>query len=147
MLCLLIGRSYIIWCLAASVHAQLRKSYYIHAKVGIIDDEWLTVGSANLNNRGLILNSQVNAVMCDAALARDMRINLWAEHLALSREAVVQTDPIALIDGAWVDRAAETERIIGENARPLTCAVHPCAVGRRLDAWLREEAESLTFDR
>ena len=119
---------------------------YIHAKVGIIDDEWLTVGSANLNNRGMILNSQVNAVMCNAELARDMRIRLWAEHLALPRDAVAGADPIALIDRLWAERAAESERIIRENARPLTCAVHPYVVGRRLDAWLLEGVETLTFD-
>jgi phosphatidylserine/phosphatidylglycerophosphate/cardiolipin synthase-like enzyme len=119
---------------------------YIHAKVGIIDDEWLTVGSANLNNRGMILNSQVNAVMCDAELARDMRIRLWAEHLALPRDAIAGADPIALIERLWAERAAESERIIRENARPLICAVHPYVVGRRLDAWLLEGAETLTFD-
>jgi len=129
------------------VHPFTYRPIYIHAKVGIIDDEWLTVGSANLNNRGLILNSQVNAVMCDAALARDVRIRLWAQHLSLPREEVAQADPIALIDGAWTDRAGETERIIHGNARPLISAVHPYVAGRRLDAWLLEEAESLTFDR
>jgi len=120
---------------------------YIHAKVGIIDDEWLTVGSANLNNRGMILNSQINAVIRDAALAREVRRSLWAEHLALPDEEVARTDPVALVDRVWTDRAAETERIIAANDRPLTCAVHPYIVGRRLDAWLLEEAESLTFDR
>jgi len=119
---------------------------YLHAKVGIIDDEWLTVGSANLNNRGLH-DSQVNAVMCDSDLARDVRIRLWAEHLALSREAVEPADPIALINGAWTERAAETERIIHENARPLVCAVQRYEVGQRPGSWLLEEAEVLTFDR
>jgi len=61
---------------------------YLHAKVAIIDDEWLTVGSANLNNRGLVTDSEINAVVRDAALARDLRIDLWAEHLALPREQV-----------------------------------------------------------
>ncbi|MDQ6833557.1 MAG: phospholipase D family protein, partial [Chloroflexota bacterium] len=60
-------------------HPFTYRPIYLHAKVGIIDDEWLTVGSANLNNRGLIHDSQVNAVMCDSDLARDVRIRLWAE--------------------------------------------------------------------
>jgi len=38
----------------AGVNAFSYRPTYVHAKVGIVDDEWLTVGSANLNNRGLI---------------------------------------------------------------------------------------------
>jgi len=120
---------------------------YIHAKVGIIDDEWLTVGSANLNNRGMILNSQINAVIRDAALAREVRRSLWAEHLALPDEEVARTDPVKLIDSVWTDRVAETERIIAANHRPLTCAVHSYIVGRTLDTWRLGEADARHFDR
>jgi Phosphatidylserine/phosphatidylglycerophosphate/cardiolipin synthases and related enzymes len=31
---------------------------YVHAKVAIFDDEWLTIGSANLNDRGLVTDSE-----------------------------------------------------------------------------------------
>jgi len=88
---------------------------YLHAKVAIIDDEWLTVGSANLNNRGLVTDSKINAVVRDATLARDLRIDLWAEHLALRREQVAAADPIDLIDRPWHDRAEENARIIARG--------------------------------
>jgi phosphatidylserine/phosphatidylglycerophosphate/cardiolipin synthase-like enzyme len=44
---------------------------YVHAKVGIVDDRSLTLGSANLNAHSFFNDSEVNLVTCDAALARD----------------------------------------------------------------------------
>ncbi|HEY3992790.1 MAG TPA: phosphatidylserine/phosphatidylglycerophosphate/cardiolipin synthase family protein, partial [Ktedonobacteraceae bacterium] len=44
------------FCLATSMSQADGEKYrpiYVHAKVAIIDDLWVTVGSANLNNRGL----------------------------------------------------------------------------------------------
>jgi phosphatidylserine/phosphatidylglycerophosphate/cardiolipin synthase-like enzyme len=35
---------------------------YIHAKVGIVDDRWLTVGSANLNAHSLFNDTEMNVV-------------------------------------------------------------------------------------
>ena len=44
---------------------------YVHAKVGIVDDRWLTVGSANLNAHSLMNDTEMNVVTDDAGLARD----------------------------------------------------------------------------
>ena len=59
---------------------------YVHAKIGIVDDRWLTVGSANLNEHSLFNDTEVNVVTCDEHLARDARLRLWAEHLELPVE-------------------------------------------------------------
>jgi len=62
---------------------------YVHAKVSIVDDRLLRIGSSNLNNRSLGLDSECDVVI-DAALAanRDtppeiarLRTRLIAEHL------------------------------------------------------------------
>ena len=60
----------------------------MHAKVGIVDDRWLTVGSANLNAHSLLNDTEMNVVTDDAALARATRVRLWAEHLELDRDDV-----------------------------------------------------------
>ena len=130
----------------AGRHPFTYRPIYLHAKVAIIDDEWLTVGSANLNNRGLVTDSELNAVVRDAALARDLRIDLWAEHLALPREQVAATDPIDLIDRPWHDRAEENARIIARADRPLTSQIHRYNVGHMPGSWLLEEVEALTFE-
>ncbi|MHB8645593.1 MAG: phospholipase D-like domain-containing protein [Thermomicrobiales bacterium] len=131
---------------SSGVHAFTYRPIYVHAKVAIIDDEWLTVGSANLNERGFFTDSEINAVIADAEIARNLRIDLWAEHLALPREEVEQADPIALADHAWVERAAENARIIERGARPLRCPACRYEPGRKPGAWLLEEAEALTFE-
>ena len=43
---------------------------YVHAKVGIVDDRWLTVGSANLNEHSLFNDTEMNIVTHDPELAR-----------------------------------------------------------------------------
>ena len=81
---------------------------YVHAKVGIVDDEWLTLGSANLNDHSLLNDTEVNVVTCDAALARAARIQLWSEHLEASPDEL-QGDPVELIDSRWKPIAYEQQ--------------------------------------
>jgi phosphatidylserine/phosphatidylglycerophosphate/cardiolipin synthase-like enzyme len=80
---------------------------YVHAKVGIVDDRWLTVGSANLNAHSLLNDTEMNVVTDDAGLARATRVRLWAEHLELDTETVAGADPVALVDERWRPIAAE----------------------------------------
>jgi phosphatidylserine/phosphatidylglycerophosphate/cardiolipin synthase-like enzyme len=74
---------------------------YVHAKVGIVDDRWLTVGSANLNAHSLMNDTEMNVATDDADLARRARVRLWAEHLELDEETVAASDPVALVDERW----------------------------------------------
>jgi phosphatidylserine/phosphatidylglycerophosphate/cardiolipin synthase-like enzyme len=81
---------------------------YVHAKIGIVDDRWLTIGSANLNEHSLFNDSEVNVVLHDEALVRAARLRLWSEHLERDD---VDGDPVAVIDELWRPRAeAELER-------------------------------------
>jgi phosphatidylserine/phosphatidylglycerophosphate/cardiolipin synthase-like enzyme len=74
-------------------------SVYVHSKVGIVDDRWLTIGSANLNEHSLFNDTEVNVVCADPELARTTRERLWAEHLG---EGVsVSGDPRVLVDEVW----------------------------------------------
>ncbi|MEA2254350.1 MAG: hypothetical protein QOG35_395 [Solirubrobacteraceae bacterium] len=83
---------------------------YVHAKVGIVDDRWLTVGSANLNAHSLLNDTEMNVVTDHAALARDTRVRLWAEHLELDPAVVAAADPTAMVDERWRPIAAEQLR-------------------------------------
>jgi phosphatidylserine/phosphatidylglycerophosphate/cardiolipin synthase-like enzyme len=53
---------------------------YVHAKVGIVDDRWLCIGSANLNEHSLFNDTEACVVTCDEMLARETRLRLWREH-------------------------------------------------------------------
>ncbi len=86
---------------------------YVHAKVGVIDDRWLIVGSANLNAHSLFNDTEMCVVTDDAALARDTRVRLWAEHLELDEAAVREASPVALVDERWhpiADEQLERDR-------------------------------------
>jgi phosphatidylserine/phosphatidylglycerophosphate/cardiolipin synthase-like enzyme len=119
---------------------------YVHAKVGVIDDEWFIIGSANLNNRGFETDSELNVVAHDGDLARGLRIDLWSEHLGLAPEEVGRTDPTELVDSVWRQRAADNAAVILRGERSLDSSVHRYRPGRIPGAWILDEAETLTFE-
>jgi len=91
---------------------------YVHAKIGIVDDAWLTIGSANLNEHSFFNDTEVNVVTCDRAVARETRLRLWSEHLERSAEEV-SGEPVRVVDEMWRPIAGEQlER--RERGEPLT---------------------------
>jgi phosphatidylserine/phosphatidylglycerophosphate/cardiolipin synthase-like enzyme len=91
---------------------------YVHAKVGIVDDRWLTLGSANLNAHSFFNDTEVNLVTCDADLARETRHRLWAAHLECDIDDVAG-DPSAVVDQLWRPIAAEQQER-WRRGEPLT---------------------------
>jgi phosphatidylserine/phosphatidylglycerophosphate/cardiolipin synthase-like enzyme len=82
------------FCLAASSEVDGEEDYrpiYVHAKVMIVDDLRSTLGSANLNNRGMRDDTELNVATLNAELARGLRMLLWAEHLELIGEESMLT--------------------------------------------------------
>jgi phosphatidylserine/phosphatidylglycerophosphate/cardiolipin synthase-like enzyme len=82
---------------------------YVHAKIGIVDDRWLTLGSANLNEHSLFNDTEVNVVTCAARLARATRLQLWSEHLQQPVRAV-SGKPVRVVDELWKPIAEEQAR-------------------------------------
>jgi phosphatidylserine/phosphatidylglycerophosphate/cardiolipin synthase-like enzyme len=54
----------------SALSGRLAGPLYVHAKIGIVDDVWLTVGSANLNEHSLFNDTEMNIVTCDPRVAR-----------------------------------------------------------------------------
>jgi phosphatidylserine/phosphatidylglycerophosphate/cardiolipin synthase-like enzyme len=69
--------------------------------VAVVDDRWLIVGSANLNAHSLFNDTEMCVVTDDAALARDTRVRLWAEHLEMDEAEVRKAEPARLVDDHW----------------------------------------------
>ena len=76
---------------------------YVHAKLMVVDDEVLRIGSANFNNRSLGLDSECDVFIdcarpanrdCGAAI-RALRHSLLAEHCGIAEEEIA-----ARLDGA-----------------------------------------------
>jgi cardiolipin synthase len=51
----------------------------LHAKVGVVDERWATVGSSNLDPFSLVLAREANVVVFDEAFARGLRESLEEE--------------------------------------------------------------------
>jgi phosphatidylserine/phosphatidylglycerophosphate/cardiolipin synthase-like enzyme len=96
---------------------------YVHAKVCVVDDVWFTCGSDNVNLRSWTNDSEVTCAVIDATrddrspvdlsgcgngarrLARDLRLQLWAEHLGVPPEDPRLLDPRTGFD-LWRTTAA-----------------------------------------
>ena len=107
---------------------------YVHAKVGIVDDAWLTIGSANLNEHSLFNDTEMNIVTHDPELARHTRLRLWSEHLELPPNQV-DRDPRELIDTVWKPIAKEQleRRTTGQPlTHRLVCLPHVSRRSSRL---------------
>jgi phosphatidylserine/phosphatidylglycerophosphate/cardiolipin synthase-like enzyme len=92
--------------LAVTLHSRSGERagpLYVHAKIGIVDDRWLALGSANLNEHSLFNDTEVDVITCDPGLARDTRLRLWREHL----EGAADGDPTEVIDERFRPIAAE----------------------------------------
>jgi phosphatidylserine/phosphatidylglycerophosphate/cardiolipin synthase-like enzyme len=63
--------------------AEHYRPIYVHAKVAIVDDVWTTLGSGNLNNRGMRDDTEMNVATLDPELAHGLRLMLQGEHLGL----------------------------------------------------------------
>ncbi len=82
------------------------KQVYVHAKLGIVDDRWLVVGSANLNEHSLFNDSEACVITCDEGVARAARLRLWREHL---QRDDVDGAPHQVIDEIWRPAAESQE--------------------------------------
>jgi phosphatidylserine/phosphatidylglycerophosphate/cardiolipin synthase-like enzyme len=95
--------------LAATISARsggLTGPLYVHAKIGIVDDVWLTIGSANLNEHSFFNDTEVNVVTCNPTVARQTRLRLWAEHLERTIDEV-SGEPARVVDELWCPIARE----------------------------------------
>lgn len=103
--------------------------YKVHTKAIIIDDVWATIGSANMNRRGMTHDTELNVCVLDGKIvqgrrefARDMRIRLWSEHLKWHRR-----DPLSIeMDLGDIDKAIQNflvNRPAGARLKPYETSI------------------------
>jgi phosphatidylserine/phosphatidylglycerophosphate/cardiolipin synthase-like enzyme len=100
------GGNRLLACTLYARSGSLADPIYVHAKIGIVDDSWLTLGSANLNEHSLFNDTEMNVVTHDAGLARATRLRLWSEHLELPADDI-PSDTTRAIDELWTSISAE----------------------------------------
>lgn len=97
----------------------------VHAKVMIIDDVWLTIGSANINDRGFKYEAEINAALLDPTDARALRLRLMAEHLEIApEEAEAKLGDIQQAFDLWEQHGNENERRKAAGEAPISRVVH-----------------------
>lgn len=62
--------------LVAGIEIYEYQASYLHAKVAVIDGQWATVGSSNIDPYSLLLASEANLVIRDAGFAEELRASL-----------------------------------------------------------------------
>jgi phosphatidylserine/phosphatidylglycerophosphate/cardiolipin synthase-like enzyme len=100
---------------------------YVHAKLCVVDDLWMTCGSDNFNRRSWTHDSEVTCAVVDHTfderepadlsgvglrarrLPRELRLQLWGEHLGLPADDPRLLDPEAGFD-LWRSTAAALDK-------------------------------------
>lgn len=72
--------NFLMAALAASRDDGAYDEIYVHAKVAVVDDEWVTIGSANTLVRSFQDDTEMNVTAWDPVLASGLRRELVAEH-------------------------------------------------------------------
>jgi phosphatidylserine/phosphatidylglycerophosphate/cardiolipin synthase-like enzyme len=84
-----------------------------HAKVMIVDDEWYTIGSCNINERGFLYEGELNIGVNHPDDAFALRQRLWTSHL--------QTPcPADIVDATrlWYQHATENHKAQQAKRKP-----------------------------
>lgn len=55
------------------------REIYIHSKLLLVDDSFFSLGSANLNQRSMAVDSEINLATNDAKKALDLRQRIWGK--------------------------------------------------------------------
>lgn len=125
------GRGRLLAATVRSLSGERADPLYVHAKIGIVDDRWLTIGSANLNAHSLLNDTEMNLVCQDPELARDTRIRLWSEHLQLGTDVVAGLEPRSLVDEHWRPLATDQLERLRAGAPPTHRLLALPGVSRR----------------
>ncbi len=84
------------WAATGNVEA-LFEDVYIHSKMMIVDDVFMSVGSANKNNRGILYEAEMNVAVVDPTFVRQSRREIFAS--MLGRDVAQISDDV---DAWWL---------------------------------------------
>ena len=108
---------------------------YVHSKIMVIDDVFLTHGSANINTRSMEVDSELNICHEHGDVSRALRKRLWAIHTkpapsegqGAARGNDVNSAAIGdnMTDAfnQWVKITDRNKRLRGSNLQPLAALV------------------------
>ena len=100
---------------------------YIHSKVAIANDVFMTIGSANINTRSMQVDSELNVVTESEGVARKLRRELWRNHTGenaavLNPEKIENLEQLKTLYKKW-GKLMEDNRKLMEDGQPLTMSL------------------------
>lgn len=104
-----------------------RENIYVHAKAGIIDDEWVTIGSCNIGARSFFGDTELNVSFRSTADAKAFRAALFAEHLGVDTLALEGNEAMHRYQSIARQNTALLER--GQYPDELVFALNPKTYG------------------
>jgi phosphatidylserine/phosphatidylglycerophosphate/cardiolipin synthase-like enzyme len=101
-------------------HNMAYRAIYIHSKLMIIDDVFITVGSANLNQRSMSSDSEINIAATGQPYAADLRQRVFALHYG--DDIKYSGDPQDLPDvfKSWNRRMSKNQDVQQAGRQPMT---------------------------
>jgi len=96
----------------AGIYTMLWRA--VHSKFLLADDRWMTIGSANANDRGFKLDSELNVAIDDQPLTSAFRTRLWAEDLGAA-ESDVSTWVVSSFLQHWNDVANANKALLDQG--------------------------------
>ncbi len=113
---------------------------YVHSKVGIIDDRWMTIGSANASKRSFEYDTELNTFLDDRNQSMTFRQKLWAEHAQVREDQV--RDPLRAIR-LMEERATANDRIVRRGSGALSWRLVHLSLPPPPRDWLHKAYELL----
>lgn len=100
---------------------------YIHSKVAIANDVFMTIGSANINTRSMQVDSELNVVTECEGVARKLRRELWRNHTGekaavLNPEKIENLDQLKDLYKNWGELMEDNRKLM-EAEKPLTMSL------------------------
>eukprot|EP01121_Diplochlamys_sp_Union-15-3_P006615 TRINITY_DN17111_c0_g1_i1.p1 TRINITY_DN17111_c0_g1~~TRINITY_DN17111_c0_g1_i1.p1 ORF type:complete len:272 (+),score=42.97 TRINITY_DN17111_c0_g1_i1:54-869(+) len=79
-------------------------SIYVHSKIAIVDDQWLTIGSANLVDISFQKDhTELNISIWDNATAKSLRNQLFSEHLHKDSSSLDAVEAVKTFQSIAID--------------------------------------------
>ena len=131
---------------------------YVHSKIAVVDDTWMSIGSQNLNYRSLTSDTELAAAIVDqetvegpdgfevAKLALEFRTKLWAAALGVDAEEMKKYT----LDEAvklWQDGTRKERRVapyVPVQKAPFGRITQKVVDGDgRCSGWIKDEEEEV----
>lgn len=92
------GQSYFEDMLAGGMRIFLMRQAVLHAKTAVIDGRWSTVGTANMDTRSFLHNSEINVIVIDQAFGRAMEAAFHEDRKDSDELSLAQWQKRPLVD-------------------------------------------------